>query len=83
MTQTASIRTPKPSNRNRIADRLGLLRARHSDLDAEVAVEAHRTRPDMFRVQFLKRARLRTKDEITYLSGLLRTLSRPADKSAA
>jgi len=76
---------PKPRSRQPgvIAERLGLLRSRHSNLDADISVEVKRRLPNTSKVQFLKRARLRTKDEITYLSGLLRTLSRPSDRSNA
>lgn len=83
MTKAASTTKTRTAKPGIIAERLGLLRTRHGNLDADIAAEGHRRRPDTFKVQFLKRARLRTKDEITYLSGLLRTISRPDNKSAA
>jgi len=81
--ETASIVPLKTEKVGKVKSRLLLLRNRHKSLDTNIEVEQQNTRPDSLKVQFMKRMRLRTKDEIEYLSGLMRTLGRPASRNTA
>ncbi|MEM7441829.1 MAG: YdcH family protein [Pseudomonadota bacterium] len=48
-------------------DRIETLRARHADLESQIAEEFHRPHPDDIRISELKREKLKLKDEITRL----------------
>ena len=61
-----------------LSSRLAAMRRRHRTLDARVADEQNRPRPDATLLQKLKREKLRLKDELSRIDGLLRTLSRGA-----
>lgn len=49
-------------------ERVETLRARHADLDSQIAEEVHRPHPDDIRITELKREKLKLKDEITRLT---------------
>lgn len=65
-----------------IAARRHALERRHARLEAKIAQESARPLPDPMRVQWLKRIRLRLKDEVASLEGVLRTLSRARQPGA-
>lgn len=56
--------------------RIAVLADRHAALDAELQHEMARLLPDETRIRRLKLGKLRLKDDISFLSGLTRTLSR-------
>ena len=61
-----------------LSNRLLAIRRRHRALDARVGREQRRPSPDASLLQKLKRERLRLKDELARMEGLLSTLSRGA-----
>ncbi|MEM1048484.1 MAG: YdcH family protein [Pseudomonadota bacterium] len=63
--------------------RLQTLETLHADLEDRIAVESIRPLPDTLRIQKMKRLRLRAKDEIAAIAGVLRTVSRPPLPEAA
>lgn len=65
-----------PRKGRTLAARLQALRDRHGRLEAEIAAEQSRPLPDTARLGAKKRAKLRIKDEIASLDGVIRTLSR-------
>ncbi len=64
-------------NTRTLGGRIAALRDRHRRLDESISEEQNRPLPDLATLQKLKRARLRTKDEIALREGLLRTIERP------
>lgn len=58
-------------------ERLRSLRVRHRQLETNIGEEMLRPMPDILIVQKLKRLRLRIRDEIEILGGVLRTVDRP------
>lgn len=68
--------TVKPiRNASSLSSRIDALRVRHRGLDLRVETEQRRPRPDASELQWLKRERLRLKDEMRLYEGLLRTSS--------
>ena len=61
-----------------LRQRLESLETRHADLETRIEAEMTRPMPDLLRIQKLKRLKLRVKDEIESISGVLRTLERPS-----
>ena len=61
----------------RLKARIGLLKERHAALEASLKGEMGRPLPDHLRVSALKQMKLRAKDEIQRMLGVLRTISRP------
>lgn len=61
----------------RLKARIGALKNQHARLETSLDQELGRPLPDNARVALLKRMKLRTKDEISSVLGLLRTLGRP------
>ena len=49
-------------------ERIEALRARHADLDTQIAEEIHRPLPDDIRITELKREKLKLKDEMSRLA---------------
>lgn len=74
---TARVRTAQT-----LEARLAALHARHGRLEAEIAAEQARPLPDTTRLGQKKRAKLRLKDEIASLDGVIRTLSRHRGREA-
>ncbi|MEM1129947.1 MAG: YdcH family protein [Pseudomonadota bacterium] len=58
--------------------RLTALAERHAALDTAIAEEMRHIVPDDVKLRRLKRAKLRLKDDMAFLTGLTRTLSRGA-----
>lgn len=50
-----------------LMERIETLRARHADLESQLAEEIHRPHPDDIRITELKREKLKLKDEIVRL----------------
>ena len=57
--------------------RIGALTNRQATLEASLDEELGRPLPDHLRVRTLQRMKLKTKDEIRALLGVLRTIGRP------
>lgn len=57
--------------------KLMVLKQRHGQLQEEIDTEMQRPLPDPMIAQRLKRLRLRIKDEIECIAGVLRTVGRP------
>ncbi|KHQ52283.1 YdcH family protein [Mameliella alba] len=55
--------------------RVQALRSRHAALEQDIEAEQRRPLPSMSRLRVLKSRKLMLKDEMTYYSGLLQTLS--------
>lgn len=53
------------------------LARKHADLESEISQEAKYPLPDTLKIQNLKRRRLRVKEELMHLEGVIRTLGRP------
>ena len=58
--------------------RLRSLEATHADLVARIDAEAKRPLPDDLLIQRMKRQRLKAKDEIAAIAGVMRTIDRPS-----
>lgn len=69
---------PKREIRNSegLLSRVRALAARKSQLEAEIEAENSRPQPDGTRLQRFKRFKLRIKDEITSIEGVLRAVNR-------
>lgn len=63
--------------------RLAGLRLKHRSLDRDVRAEQMRPVPDLGTIKSLKRDKLRAKDEIARLEGVMRTLDRRSAKAVA
>eukprot|EP01025_Chloroclados_australasicus_P017505 TRINITY_DN18937_c0_g2_i2.p2 TRINITY_DN18937_c0_g2~~TRINITY_DN18937_c0_g2_i2.p2 ORF type:complete len:137 (+),score=19.18 TRINITY_DN18937_c0_g2_i2:40-450(+) len=61
--------------------KLMVLKQRHGQLQEEIDTEMQRPLPDPMIAQRLKRIRLRIKDEIECIAGVLRTVGRPVPAS--
>ena len=66
-----------------LRQRLESLETRHADFETRIEAELTRPMPDLLTVQKLKRLRLKAKDEIESIAGVLRTLERPSMPGAA
>ena len=66
----------------RVEARIGALRSRHAALETSIRNELGRPLPDSIRMKALKKLRLRTKDEIHEMLGVLRTIGRPGASAA-
>lgn len=60
-----------------LMSKLMVLKQRHGQLQEEIDTEMRRPLPDPLIAQKLKRLRLRIKDEIECIAGVLRTVGRP------
>lgn len=60
-----------------LMSKLMVLKQRHGRLQDEIDTEMQRPLPDPLIAQKLKRLRLRIKDEIACIAGVLRTVGRP------
>lgn len=56
---------------------------KHHRLDQAIASESKSKLPDLLKLQRLKRLRLRIKDEIFRLDGVMRTIGKPIRPDAA
>ena len=61
---------------NGLIGRLRSLEALHADLEARIDAEVKRPLPDDLLVQRMKRQRLKAKDEIAAIAGVMRTVER-------
>ena len=59
-----------------LVGRLRSLEAIHADLEARIDAEVKRPLPDDLLVQRMKRQRLKAKDEIAAIAGVMRTIDR-------
>ena len=66
-----------------LSNRYRSLKAWHREIENKIASEMARPLPDFLAVQALKRQRLRTKDELERLGGVLRLIARPELPGAA
>ena len=71
------------SRNQSLESRIRTLRARHAVLEQRVACEAKRPLPNDFTLQKLKRLKLRTKEEIVSMTGVLRAVSAVRVKQAS
>jgi hypothetical protein len=58
-----------------LSNRYRSLLERHTEIDNQISVEMARPLPDFLAIQSLKRQRLKTKDELESLGGVMRTVS--------
>ena len=58
--------------------RLRSLEAMHADLETRIDAEVKRPLPDDLLIQRMKRQRLKAKDEIAAIAGVMRTIDRPS-----
>ena len=65
-----------PRKSGGLIGRLGSLESLHADLEARIGAEMTRPLPDNLFVHKLKRLRVRAKDEIANITGVLRTVNR-------
>ena len=65
-----------PRKSGGLIGRLGSLESLHADLEARIGAEMTRPLPDNLLVHKLKRLRVRAKDEIANITGVLRTVNR-------
>ncbi|MEM8814150.1 MAG: YdcH family protein [Pseudomonadota bacterium] len=65
------------SNPNSLKSRLRALVETHQVLEQRIAAEGSRPMPDTLTVQFMKRRRLKAKDEIAFLGRILSNLEGP------
>ncbi len=72
-----------PRKGDGLIGRLESLESLHADLEARIGAEMARPLPDNLLVQKLKRLRVRAKDEIAIIAGVLRTVSRAHRPDAA
>ncbi|WP_167647781.1 YdcH family protein [Mameliella alba] len=68
------MKTAKTGNPS-LEARVQALRSRHAALEQDIEAEQRRPLPSMSRLRALKSRKLMLKDEMTYYSGLLQTLS--------
>ncbi|MEM8790680.1 MAG: YdcH family protein [Pseudomonadota bacterium] len=61
----------------------GRLRERRAYIDERIEQESKRPLPDFLMVQALKREKLRLKDELTLIEGVVRTVGQPEGPEAA
>ena len=59
------------------------LKNRHRQLEIKISEEMARPLPDFTVIQSLKRRRLKTKDELELIDGVLQTLARPWPQTVA
>ncbi|MEM9138777.1 MAG: YdcH family protein [Pseudomonadota bacterium] len=59
------------------------LKRQHHQLDQKIASESQHKLPDFLRLQKLKRLRLRVKEQICQVDGVLRTIGKPIWPDAA
>ena len=59
------------------------LTTRRASIQAQIEEEMKRPLPDMLSISILKRERLRLKDDLTLIDGVLRSISRPLTPDAA
>ncbi|MEM8699410.1 MAG: YdcH family protein [Pseudomonadota bacterium] len=59
------------------------LQRKHADLDAQIHEESAHPLPDFGRVKSLKRSKLKLKDEMALIDGVLRTIGQGSPLEAA
>ena len=66
-----------------LSHRYRSLKAWHREIEKQIAAEMARPLPDFLAIQALKRQRLRTKDKLETLGGVMRTVANPELPGAA
>ncbi len=66
-----------------LSGRLHHLKMLHERIQARIDAEAARPNPDVLILQSLKRQKLKTKDEIALVSGMIQNITRQQTASAA
>ncbi len=66
-----------------LEQRYASLKTRHAEIEGHIREEMMRPMPDFLAIQALKRRRLRVKEHLETVTGVMRTVSRPVAPDAA